>query len=260
MSGDDEELARRAELKAERKRAKRGEGDDLLKTLEEVFDRKTVMALYELVNKGPIERVFGAVKAGKESRIYWAEGKGGEELAVKIFLTSSMEFKSSMRQYIQGDPRFKIGKDYRQIVYTWARKEYRNLEEARGAGVDVPRPIAVNQNIVVMEFIGEKGVPAPLLKQLQPGDFDRDLFLEVMAAMKRLYRRAGLVHSDLSEYNIMVWGSRLCLIDFGQAVSVRHPMAEEFLRRDVGNLIRFFRRMGVDTGSEEEAISWLKTE
>jgi RIO kinase 1 len=108
----------------------------------------------------------GVVEAGKESRVYWAKGPEDEDLAVKIFLTSSMEFKKSMLQYIHGDPRFKVGHDYRRLVYTWAQKEFRNLGEAHRAGVRVPNPIHATENIIIMEFIGEDGVPAPILKQL----------------------------------------------------------------------------------------------
>ncbi|MEM2128604.1 MAG: serine protein kinase RIO, partial [Candidatus Methanomethylicaceae archaeon] len=225
-------------------------------TVEEVFDSRTVMALYSLINKGIIDSMRGVVKAGKESRIYWAKGRNGEDLAIKIFLTSSMEFKKSMLQYIHGDPRFKVGKDYRRIVYTWAQKEYRNLSEAKSAGVLVPNPICAYQNILVMEFIGADGVPAPLLKDLP--ELDESLYQQILVAIKKLYSSAGLVHADLSEYNIMVNEGKAYLIDFGQAVSRDHPMSLEFLRRDVVNILRFFRKAGLNVPEEEAVLEWLK--
>ncbi|MEM3674978.1 MAG: serine protein kinase RIO [Candidatus Methanomethyliaceae archaeon] len=229
---------------------------DLFETVEEVFDSRTVMALYSLINKGIIDSMRGVVKAGKESRIYWAKGRNGEDLAIKIFLTSSMEFKKSMLQYIHGDPRFKVGKDYRRIVYTWAQKEYRNLSEAKSAGVLVPNPICAYQNILVMEFIGADGVPAPLLKDLP--ELDESLYQQILVAIKKLYSSAGLVHADLSEYNIMVNEGKAYLIDFGQAVSRDHPMSLEFLRRDVVNILRFFRKAGLNVPEEEAVLEWLK--
>lgn len=254
---DVEEKAKRQMLKkVERKRLRREKDEDVFETVEEVFDGRTVMALYLLINRGIIDGMRGVVKAGKESRVYWAKGKGGEDLAVKIFLTSSMEFKKSMLQYIHGDPRFKIGKDYRKIVYTWAQKEFRNLTEAKVAGVPVPKPIYAYENILIMEFIGVEGVPAPLLKDLP--EVDKELCQQIITAVKRLYSIAGLVHADLSEYNIMVNDGKACLIDFGQAVSKEHPMSWEFLRRDIGNILRFFKKSGLDMPEEEEVLEWLK--
>ncbi|MGQ9760195.1 MAG: serine protein kinase RIO [Candidatus Methanomethylicaceae archaeon] len=254
---DIEDIAKREELKkVEWKRFKRRKDEELFETVEEVFDTRTVMALYYLINKGVIDEMVGVVKAGKESRIYWAKGNEGEDLAVKIFLTSSMEFKKSMLQYIHGDPRFKVGRDYRKIIYTWAQKEFKNLSEALAAGVSVPKPIYAYENILVMEFIGVEGVPAPLLKDLP--NVNRELYQKIITAVDRLYTRAGIVHADLSEYNIMVDGDRLYLIDFGQAVSIKHPMSWGFLRRDVGNILRFFRKSGVDVPEEEVVLEWLR--
>ncbi|MEM3882181.1 MAG: serine protein kinase RIO [Candidatus Methanomethyliaceae archaeon] len=252
----EKKLQREMLKKVERKRLKIEKDKDLFETVEEVFDSRTVMALYSLINKGIIDSMRGVVKAGKESRIYWAKGRNGEDLAIKIFLTSSMEFKKSMLQYIHGDPRFKVGKDYRGIVYTWAQKEYRNLSEAKSAGVLVPNPICAYQNILVMEFIGADGVPAPLLKDLP--ELDESLYQQILVAIKKLYSSAGLVHADLSEYNIMVNEGKAYLIDFGQAVSRDHPMSLEFLRRDVVNILRFFRKAGLNVPEEEAVLEWLK--
>lgn len=68
--------------------------------------------------------------------------------------------------------------------------------------------------------------------------------------MRRLYD-AGLVHGDLSEYNIVVHDSQLWLLDLGQAVTVHHPNSREFLERDCENVANFFSRQGLDTDSEE---------
>jgi RIO kinase 1 len=255
---DPEDLSRRHEQKLEREKARKTKDMDVFKTVEEVLDKRTVMVLYQAINKGPLSRIFGVVKAGKEARIYWAEGKKGEDLAIKIYLTSSMEFKKSMLQYIEGDPRFRVGRDYRQIVYTWAQKEYRNLMEAHAAGVSVPKPLYVQENVVVMEFIGEGGEPAPVIKTLPKDQITAGMYEEVMDAMGKLYRKANLVHGDLSEYNIMLRDGRTVLIDFGQAVTREHPMAEELLKRDVGNVIRFFGKAGIDVPSEEEVLECLR--
>jgi RIO kinase 1 len=230
------------------RRIKRTKDSDVLETVEEVFDRKTLMALYQIINKGVIDSMKGVVKAGKESRIYWAKSPTNVDLAVKIFLTSSMEFKKSMIQYIQGDPRFRIGHDYRKIVYTWAQKEFRNLTEARAAGVKVPKPIYTHENIIVMEFLGREGVPSPILKEVPREWLTLDLYNDLMGSVSALYRACGLIHADLSEY----------MIDFGQAVPKEHPMAEEFLRRDIEKIVKFFKKAGLDVPGVEDVLKWLK--
>jgi len=253
-----EDLAERKEIKkVDWRRIKRRKDSAVFQTVEEVFDEKTVMALYQMINQGIIEGMSGVVKAGKESRIYLAKGTGGEDLAVKIFLTSSMEFKKSMLQYIKGDPRFKVGHDYRRLVYTWAQKEFRNLTEAHNAKIKVPKPLHATENIIVMEFIGENGVSAPILKELSPEELTLELYNGIIDSVDKLYNVCGLVHADLSEYNVMVWKGEPYLIDFGQAVLRVHPMAEEFLKRDIDNIIRFFDKAGIDVPESEAVIKWL---
>ncbi len=140
-------------------------------TMEEVFDQSTRMVIYHFLNSGVINEVSGVVSAGKEARVYWGKTKTGEERAVKIYLTSSAEFKKGMMMYIEGDYRFKnVKRDTRSLISTWAQKEFRNLDAANKAKVRVPKPIAIERNVVIMEFIGEGGVSAPTLKEMPPED------------------------------------------------------------------------------------------
>jgi len=222
-------------------------------TLEEVFDRATLMVIYEFLNSGVLYEVHGVVNAGKEARVYWGKDKEGKDLAVKIYLTASAEFRKGMLKYIEGDYRFKgVKRDTRSLIFTWAQKEYRNLEQASRAKVRVPKPIAVKNNVLVMEFIGKNGVNAPSLKE-QPPKNPEKIYNTLLTYLTRLYRKADLVHGDLSEYNIMLWNGRSVLFDMAQAVPTSHPMAEFFLRRDLANVSRFFNRLGVNVLSIDEA-------
>ncbi len=213
---------------------------------EEVFDRPTLEGLYRLVRRGVISKLYGVVKAGKEGRIYWGRNPGGSELAVKVYYTVTGEFRQGMIKYIEGDPRFRrVRRDPRSLVYTWTQKEFKNLKLAGEAGVNVPKPIECFRNILVMRFIGRDGVPAPLLREVElerPDTFYRRLIEEV----KRLYLKAGLVHGDLSEYNIMVWEEAPVVFDVSQAVLKAHPNAGVFLRRDIERINEYFSRLGVD--------------
>src|SRR4030043_785037 len=99
-------------------------------TLEEVFDQATRMVVYKFMTEGVLDEVHGVVSAGKEARVYWGKNKEGKDLAVKIYLTSSAEFKKGMFKYIEGDYRFKgIKHDTRSLIFAWAQKEFRNLDE-----------------------------------------------------------------------------------------------------------------------------------
>jgi len=214
--------------------------------LEEVFDTSTLMTIYDFLNKGIIDEIYGAVKAGKESKIYWGRDSEGKELAIKIYLTVSSEFRKGMLPYIEGDPRFAhVRRDTRSLVYTWAQKEFKNLQRAHEVGIAVPKPIAVSKNVLIMGFIGENGVSAPLLKEFSTEN-PRRTYRELLASIRKLYQKAELVHADLSEYNIMIWKGKPILFDVSQAVSLNHPMADKFLRRDLENINRYFQKLGVE--------------
>jgi len=225
---------------------------------EEVFDKPTLMTIYELMNKGEIDEIFGAVKAGKESKLYWGTNPKGEELAIKIFLTVSHEFRKGMLPYITGDPRFKhVKKDTRSLIYAWARKEFRNLTEAHEAKVRVPKPYNVQNNVLLMQFIGKKGVSAPLLREVELRNPEK-VYRSLMFNVKRLYRKAKLVHGDLSEYNVMVWKGRPVIFDVSQAVNLKHPNSDQFLTRDLENLNRYFEGLDVEVFPLQEAYRRVK--
>jgi RIO kinase 1 len=221
-------------------------------TVEEVFDQATRMVVFDLMNSGYLYELNGVVSSGKEARVYWGTTKEGTDLAVKIYLTSSAEFKRGMHKYIEGDPRFKdVKHDTRSLIAVWAQKEYRNLGEAYAAKVRVPKPIVVKSNVVIMEFIGEKGVSAPSLKEQPPANPER-VYKTIVTYLKRLQQKAKIVHGDLSEYNIMMWKGKPVVFDVSQSVSIQHPMADFMLRRDLENVNRFFRRLDVDVIPIEE--------
>jgi RIO kinase 1 len=80
-----------------------------------------------------------------------------------------------------------------------------------------------------------------------PEGFYKDLMLQ----MRRMYHHGSLVHCDMSEYNILVHDGEPYIIDMGQAVLRRHPMAREFIERDARNLSHLFKRRGFKIGPKE---------
>jgi RIO kinase 1 len=242
----------RREKAYEIQRLMREKRSEEYQVIEEVFDRTTLMTIYGLMNKGFIEEIHGVVSAGKEARIYWGKDTNGKEIAIKIYLTTSAEFKKGMLPYIEGDPRFHhVRRDTRSLIYAWAQKEFKNLRRALEADVRVPEPVVVEKNVLIMEFIGKDGVRAPLLKETTLNNPER-VFKLLLTYLKRLYSKGNLVHADLSEYNIMIWNGRPVIFDVAQSVLIEHPMADTFLRRDIENIHRYFKRLNIDMLSIEE--------
>ncbi|MEM3437315.1 MAG: serine protein kinase RIO [Nitrososphaerales archaeon] len=222
-----------------------------LAVVEEVFDKPTLLTLYYLMNSRVLRSLNGVVSSGKEARIYWGERDDGSSVAVKIYLTVTAEFKKRL-PYIIGDPRFEnVKHSSSNLIMIWAQKEYRNLLTAYEAKIPVPKPLAVRRNVLVMDFIGYDGKPAPLLNEVEvrQSDYKKIIFL-----IDKLYNSANLVHADLSEYNIFKHGKRLILFDFGSAVDVRHPLSKEFLIRDINNVNRFFIKRGLSVEPVEDLI------
>jgi RIO kinase 1 len=219
---------------------------------EEVFDRRTLMTLYSLANKGAFSYLNGVVSSGKEARVYWGVTDQKKDVAVKIYLTSSSDFKKRS-QYILGDPRFnRFSGDSRSVAELWARKEFTNLQQAFDAGVRVPKAETFQGNVLVMEFIGEGGIPSPLLSNVEVSKKD---YLTVVRAMQILYQKAMLVHADLSDYNIFKLHKEIIIFDFGSAVSTEHPLANEFLERDITNINHFFEKRGIKVTPKETLLS-----
>ncbi len=226
-----------------------------------MFDRATLLAVLELVRKKVLYELKGVVSAGKEARVYWGKGVKGEDLAVKIYLTSTAEFRKGLIKYLKGDPRFDgyIPKSTKKLMSLWARKEFKNYLTLYQAGVSVPKPIAQHKNILVMEFIGSSGVRAPLLKECELSEDEyRRLFHSIIDDVRKAYVKAGLIHGDLSEYNIMIWQGKHYIIDVSQAVKREHPNAIEFLRRDLKNIHNFFsKEVGLDIPSPDDLMKYV---
>jgi RIO kinase 1 len=227
---------------------KRIKDADQFKVEDSVFDEATLGALYKLVQDGHIEAFGGPLSTGKEANVYLAQGPESE-VAVKVYRINASDFRT-MRDYLDGDPRFEgIGSDKKKVVVAWTKKEFANLKRARAAGVRVPEPLAVQRNVLVMEFLGRDGERAHRLNEVDVEN-PETAYEVVREYMRRLYD-AGLVHGDLSEYNLVVHEGELAVLDLGQAVTVHHPNYRDFLERDCRNVASFFARQGADVTAED---------
>jgi RIO kinase 1 len=238
-------------------------------TSELVLDQRTRMILLQMINRGIVSEVHGAISTGKEANVYGAvlHGEDGQALqrAVKIYKTSILVFKDR-EKYITGEHRFKGGAEKgnnRKMVKLWAEKEFRNLRRLHAAGIHCPEPIKLKLHVLVMEFLGDrKGWAYPRLRDanLTGDDVEqqwRTLYVQLLGIMRKMYQVCRLVHADLSEYNILYHNKQLYIIDVSQSVEHDHPRSLEFLRMDIKNVGDFFRRQGVDTLADRDIFNFI---
>jgi len=202
------------------------------KIFAKVFDESTIQAVHALATKGHLDLVEFVISTGKEAHVFRARDSAGNFRAVKIYKIETSGFKR-MIDYLEGDKRFKrVKKGRRELVFAWTKKEFKNLQLLNKIGVRAPFPIAFNKNVLVMEFIGDKGKAAPTLKE-KPIQNVRKLHEWVVDVLAKMLYKGELIHSDFSEHNILNFNEELVLIDCAQAVLSTHPKAKEFFERDV---------------------------
>lgn len=214
------------------------------KTLDEVFDKAALHSLEKLISDRVIDILDFSISTGKEGNVFRGVTPGKKLVAVKIYRISTATFKH-ISKYIIGDPRFKsISKNRRDIIYAWTKKEFKNLERLNMAGVRAPKPIAKINNVLVMDYIGDQERPAPMLKDVTLEN-PVDVFNTLISFISKMYKKAGIVHSDVSAFNVLMHKNQPYLIDLGQGVLLEHPQAQEFLKRDIYNIVSYFKKYDV---------------
>jgi RIO kinase 1 len=134
-----------------------------------------------------------------------------------------------------------------QVAHTsWLMYEYTTMELLYEAGASVPKPLAANDNAILMAYIGDEQMAAPPLSQITVARDEAILaFREVMRNVELMLAN-GLIHGDLSAYNILYWDEQPILIDFPQvADSKANPDAFTIFERDIQRVCDYFTRQGV---------------
>lgn len=233
---------------------------------EEGWLRSSLRSFYD---QDLIVDVLAQVKGGKEANVYRCRAHprtGAEFVAAKVYRPRKFRNLTNDRMYREGRPILTaegrpvkptdtrimraVGKktDFGvQVQHTsWLMYEYTTLERIYQAGGAVPAPIGANENAILMAYQGDANHAAPALQQirLRPREARR-LFAEVRRNVELLLQH-GLVHGDLSAYNILYWEGQVTLIDFPQVTDVHaNPNAEAILQRDVHRVSEYFARQGV---------------
>jgi len=211
--------------------------------------------------------VIQIVKGGKEASVYQCKGNatsGQELLAAKVYRPRIFRALRNDTLYREGRALLdddglvvknagklkavqkgsSFGKD---VTHTsWIQHEVNNMRVLHAAGLDVPRYFESGDNAILMEYIGDADTAAPTLidVDLDPAEA-RPLFQRTLHNLEEMLR-LGIVHGDLSAYNILYWDGKITLIDFPQAI---HPHqnsnAYTIFERDVTRVCDYFTRQGV---------------
>ncbi len=220
------------------------------KVYKNVFDEYTNRLLFKLASQEHFEELKSPIKLGKEANVFSAVKKDGTYVAVKIYRLESCNF-NKMYDYLKYDPRYlNLKKQRRKVIFSWVQREYRNLHKARDANVRVPLPLTCKDHILILEYIGSENTPASMLKDQYPKD-PKQFIEKCIEYMHLLYRKAGLVHADLSEYNILNHKENPVFIDFSQGTIIENTSAEELLIRDVKNIVQFAKKLNIELDTKE---------
>lgn len=213
-----------------------------------------MIALNALVRKNVLEALGDRIGVGKESEIFKALAPGGKEVAVKFLRIGRTSFRKTRRVRTWAeDPRL----DWFKQAKIAAEREYKALRELAKANGYVPAPIAYNRHVVVTEYI--KGIELYTRPPLE--DPVKTLML-ILETVRIAYIDVGIVHGDLSEFNVIVdlETSIPLIIDWPQYVYREEPMAEQLLRRDVEYIVRFFNKNYRVEADPEKAYRYVRGE
>jgi RIO kinase 2 len=210
------------------------------------------LAINALVKSNVLTAFGKPLGVGKESDVYDALTSDNERVAVKFHRLGRASFKQTrrVRGYIA---------DRRHISWLYqsrlaAEKEFEALNLVYPCKVAVPNPVSHNRHVVVMGMI--EGVELYRVPELPEPD---KVLHEILLNVKRAYQYAGVIHADLSEFNVVLKPDfQVLIIDWPQFVKKDHPNAEMLLDRDVRNVLRFFQRRFKIQRDTQETIDSIK--
>ena len=207
------------------------------------------------------------VKGGKEATVYCCRAHpstGLELLAAKVY--RPRVFRAMRNDWIYRQGRDILGADGKAVrdrrslravrkgtrhgrnlsTTSWCQQEYNALRDFYAAGADVPRPLAHTTNAILMEYVGDAALAAPILQRVSLRPAEARGLLDRLLRNVELFLSCDRIHADLSAYNVLYWQGQVRVIDFPQAVDPwANPSALSLLSRDVERLCQYFGRQGV---------------
>jgi len=218
----------------------------------------------------------GTLKSGKEAEIFLVERRfaSGPRLLAHKRYRRRYPTKGQLRDegfsnstVYRGDSIYKaswylVTRDKRAVMAgtryghelagrLWPMQEWTMLRRAWEAGASVPYPVEQTDHGLMMEFVGDESQAAPKLAQARLSSAELASAWDQLVDNLRALSTAGLVHADLSAYNLLWWQGRLVVIDLPQAVEfTTNTDANDLLHRDVANVADWFTRHGAPVDVE----------
>jgi RIO kinase 1 len=208
---------------------------------------KTPPGLQPLIDEGVIDEVVRSLKSGKEATVYVVRS-GAQMRCAKVYRNMAQRSFQKRAQYQEGrkvrgsrqaraiSKSTRFGRKEQEVA--WKNAEVDALYQLVAAGVRVPRPHGYFDGVLIMELVTDaSGAPAPRLGELELSaetarDYHRILIRQVVRMLC-----IGLIHGDLSEFNVLVTPDGPVIIDLPQAVNAAgNNAALSMLERDVNNL------------------------
>lgn len=193
------------------------------------------LAINALVKTDVLEAFGKSLGVGKEADVYDALSPKGERIAVKFHRLGRISFRQTMRK-----------RSYTmQHSASWlyqsrlaAEKEFQALQLLFPCRVAVPEPISQNRHVIAMGMI--EGAELTNWRRLAKPE---RILKEILRNIRKAYLKAGVIHADLSEYNVILKPDKhILIIDWPQYVTRDHPNAQDLLSRDVQNILQYFKR------------------
>ncbi len=189
------------------------------------------------------------VKSGKEATVFVVFFKH-KPLALKVYIDPSIRSFQKNKIYLEGkyfrNPTekkaiLKQNRSGKKILHkAWIRREFYLLQKLHKMGANVPKVYEWTDQSILMEFIGADYV-APRLMDVQLSPQQAKTAFEQILKDIELMLECGIVHSDLSAYNILWWDNKPWIIDLPQAIDIRqNPNKNDLLKRDLKNIISYF--------------------
>jgi RIO kinase 1 len=208
---------------------------------------KIPKGLQPLIDDGMVDTVVRKLKSGKEASVYIV-ACGGEVRCAKVYKEAEQRGFHKLAQYQEGrktrnsrDARAmgRRGRHGRRVQEEeWKNAEVDALYTLANAGVRVPAPYLVHEGVLLMELVRDvHGDPAPRLNEVSITAEQARAWHDFMVAQIVRMLCAGLIHGDLSEFNVLVDANGPVIIDLPQAVNAAsNNNAFAMLERDVNNM------------------------
>ncbi len=195
----------------------------------------------------PDIEVVQQLKSGKEADV-WLVRTGDQLCALKVYAAAGLSTRS---KYTQGQwineaslrkavkQKTKVGRDLQQRL--WTKREYYLLQKLREQGAIVPEVYGYTDTSILMQYLGDEQEAAPRLIDVTLDDAAKAATLRKIEESMQMFLDNGIVHADLSAYNILWWNDQPWVIDFPQAADVRrNPDWQELYDRDLRNIRSYF--------------------